>query len=310
MNSIKRSCGLIIISALILAIAAGCMNSKDASKPVIIVGSRTITVKEYKEALGRLLPAELTDIDGEELKDLKDAVVAQLIEESLLLDEATKLGVTVTDEEITREVESIKEASGDSSQEEAILESYGTINKWKEELRKKLLIRKVIDLVISPRVEITSAAALSYYRANIEDFHLPEQVHARMIVVGTEDEARKIKNTLTPASFAEVAKGVSLSPEAAEGGDLGYFGRGDMPQEFEDIVFKLGVGRISEIIKTEYGYHIFLVEARRGRGRLKYREVKPEIIEKLKQESSEREFDTWMQSLKENSKIEIKEELL
>jgi peptidyl-prolyl cis-trans isomerase C len=317
MRLFKNSFRSIFISAFILVLGAaligGCKNSEEearAQMPIIVVGSRTITVKEYKEALDRLLPAELTEITGEELKDLKENVVAQLIEESLLLDEATKLGVIVTDQEVAEEITGIKEASGDSSYEEAILKRYGTMEKWAEEIKRKLLIRKVIGLVIGPRVDITNEAALSYYRENIKEFYHPAQVHARMIVVGTEDEARRIKRTLTPRTFAEVARGVSLSPEAAEGGDLGFFGRGDMPQEFEDVVFKLATGRISDIIKTEYGYHIFLVEARKGRGRIRYREVKEDIKEKLGQESAEREFEAWMISLKESSRIEIKEELL
>jgi parvulin-like peptidyl-prolyl isomerase len=131
-----------------------------------------------------------------------------------------------------------------------------------------------------------------------------------MILVESEEKARSIRKTLTPKKFAEIAREVSLSPERASGGDLGFFGRGEMPKEFEDVVFNLKVGAISRIIKTSYGYHIFLVEARRRGGRLKFSEVKDRIMERLRQEKGEAEFSDWISSLKEDKRIEIKERLL
>src|SRR3989304_5134375 len=105
-NLIKRPVRLIFVFALFLMLAPGCTDSKKAAeegRPVILVGSRTITVKEYRSALDKLLPTPLTEISAEEMKDLKENVVAQLIQEALLLDEATKLGVTVSEEELSRE---------------------------------------------------------------------------------------------------------------------------------------------------------------------------------------------------------------
>ena len=132
-----------------------------------------------------------------------------------------------------------------------------------------------------------------------------------MIVVKTEEEATSVRERLQRGeSFARIAQEVSLSPEGKRGGDLGFFGKGDMPKEFEDVVFSLPPGKISDVIKTVYGYHIFRVEEKRGAMDLKFSEVKDQIMNKLKREKSDIEFQTWMRELKQKTRIEVKEELL
>ena len=132
-----------------------------------------------------------------------------------------------------------------------------------------------------------------------------------MIVAKTEEEASHVRERLKKGEdFAKLAEEVSLSPEGKKGGDLGFFGKGDMPKEFEDVVFSLPAGKLSQVIKTAYGYHIFRVEEKRGAKDLKFSEVKDQIINKLKREKSDAEFQTWMMELKQKARIELKEELL
>jgi len=103
---------------------------------------------------------------------------------------------------------------------------------------------------------------------------------------------------------------VSLSPEGKRGGDLGFFSKGDMPKEFEDVVFDLPLQTISGVVKTVYGYHVFRVEEKRSAMDLRFSEVKDQIINKLKREKGDMEFRTWMKELKQKTRIEVREELL
>jgi peptidyl-prolyl cis-trans isomerase C len=131
-----------------------------------------------------------------------------------------------------------------------------------------------------------------------------------MIVVETKQEARTAKRRLVKESFEDVARAVSTGLEASRGGDLGFFGEGDMPPEFEEVVFKMAVGRISNIIKTPYGHHIFKVEEKRKGGVQSFNEVKDEIISQLKREKFEKAYHNWITTLQQNTHIEINEEQL
>jgi peptidyl-prolyl cis-trans isomerase C len=90
------------------------------------------------------------------------------------------------------------------------------------------------------------------------------QVRASHILVKTEEEAKKLREEIVAGKdFAEVAKEVSLCPSGAKGGDLGYFGRGQMVPEFDAAAFSLPVGEVSEPIKTQFGWHLLVVTGQR-----------------------------------------------
>ncbi len=96
----------------------------------------------------------------------------------------------------------------------------------------------------------------------------------------------------------------SIAPEAARGGDLGFFARGDMPEEF-DVVFNLKEGEISEIVQSPYGYHIFQLVSKRGETMLGFAEVKEQIRNEIVHRREEKTFEDWLKKLKKNVHIRI-----
>ncbi len=306
----NRSRNLVRIAAALLVLGiSGCSAVKDDSKEVIIrVNGRAITAGEYRDALKSLVPAA-REHEADELVELKKELVTEMVEEELLLEEAQASGITVSAEELSAEVDNIKQEYGESPFRDVIEERYGSMEGWEEKIKRKLLVRKAIER-ITASVKVSDKAMRGYYRENKDEFTRPEQVRARMIVVSTEEQARAIRDKLTPDGFAAAAKDVSLSPEGKNGGDLGYFGKGDMPGEFEEVVFGLKPGEISPVVKTDYGFHIFLVEDRRKGGTVSYDEVRPKIMEKIMGEKAATVLDAWLSEKKRTSRIEIKEELL
>ena len=105
-----------------------------------------------------------------------------------------------------------------------------------------------------------------------------EEVHARHILVPTEEEAKAILAELkNGADFATLAKEKSKDPGAAEGGDLGYFTKDQMVPEFAEVAFKLDKGQISDPVKTQFGWHIIKVEDKRIKPTPTFEQVKPQI---------------------------------
>lgn len=292
-----------------LVFMAGCQEaSKDGEKIVAKVGTQTITATEYKGALKRLLPEGV--VEGEGALEIKKDVIGALIEEELILAQAAKTGVSVSDAELASEIESIKKEYGDDSFKDAVAERYGSIDSWKEEIRRKLLMKKTIAAALGVAVVVSEEAARKYYREHRAEYDSPDRVRASHIVVATEESAIDIRRKLSAANFADIARKVSLGPEAKEGGDLGFFGRGEMPEEFEAAVFALKAGEVSPVVKTGYGFHIFMLVSKKKGGRVAYPEARESIMERLRGDKANSELAAWILSLKKNTPIEVNEGLL
>jgi len=132
-----------------------------------------------------------------------------------------------------------------------------------EKIKKQVLIQYAVEKLFSG-IEVEDEEINNYYMSNQENFIIPERVRASHILVDSEDEANEILNQLNSGmSFEEAARKYSKCPSKENGGDLGEFTRGQMVQEFEDAAFSMDEGQISEPIKTQFGYHIIKLVARR-----------------------------------------------
>jgi len=281
------------------------------SSPIVaMVDEDSISLKELKAAFHEVEVQGVFDEKSESVKELKRNLLNQLIEHHLFLAEAGRLKLEVGEEELKRAVERIKDdyAPGEF---EAMLQNRQTdFEEWKARLRQELLAQKVINQVIPQNNQIPDKDIQSYYKQNLKDFVRPDEVRARQIVVANEEAARAIRLRLTQgADFASLASDRSLSPDKERGGDLGFFTKGEMPEEF-DVVFTLGVGKISPVIKTAYGYHIFKVEERHPAKTMTPSEAAERIRALLAQERREKFFSAWLAGLKKKARITINDQIL
>ena len=128
------------------------------------------------------------------------------------------------------------------------------------------------------KASLSDDAEHKVYEEAVKQVKNEEEVHARHILVPTEDEAKAILAQLKGgADFAALAKEKSKDPGAAEGGDLGYFTKEQMVPEFAEVAFKLGKGQLSDPVKTQFGWHIIKVEDKRIRPTPTFEQVKPQI---------------------------------
>ena len=160
---------------------------------------------------------------------------------------------------------------------------------------------------VTAGIQVTDADMLKYYNDNKNQFVDPEQVKARQILVKTEDEAKAIITQLNAgANFADLAKAKSTDTGAKDtGGELGYFSKGEMVPEFEQAAFSQKVGTWSQTpVKTQFGYHIILVEDHKAQVQKTYDQVKSDIQQTLPQKMKDDKFQQYLDSLKKQAKIE------
>jgi peptidyl-prolyl cis-trans isomerase C len=142
--------------------------------------------------------------------------------------------------------------------------------------RNRLLMESLLQ--DAGKTALSDEAEHKVYDEAIKQVKNEEEVHARHILLESEDEAKAVLAKLKGgADFATLAKEKSKDPGAAEGGDLGYFTKDQMVPEFAEVAFKLNKGQLSDPVKTQFGWHIILVEDKRIKPTPTFEQVKPQI---------------------------------
>lgn len=304
---------VLILACLLLLVGSVAACTEKAAPPadiLIKVDNRTVTLQDFRRDFEQILPKELQG-SAAEREELQRSFLAQIIDRELALAAAEKLGVVVSPAEVDAALAEHLRDYPAGEFEANLQEGQLTLDDWKRELWERLVVEKLVKKAVGDKEKVSDAAVAAYYRANRDEFDRPAQVRARQIVVASEADGAKILALLQAKTpFAQVAKEYSLSPDAEEGGDLGFFARGEMPAEFDAVVFNLPIGRLSPLIKSEYGYHIFLVEERRDAGRLSLAQAHEEIRARLQSELEERLYSQWLDGLRAKAKIEVNWALL
>ena len=159
---------------------------------------------------------------------------------------------------------------------------------WKRRALREAYFDKSIQSLI------TDAEAKAFYDSQAKTARSGPQIRARHILVKTENKANEIFELIAhDGDFVELAKKHSTGPSAPQGGDLGYFGKGQMVPEFQKAAFALKVGEVSHPVKTKFGWHIIKVEGRRDSSMPPYPQLKPRIVEHLARQKT-RQITTQM----------------
>ncbi len=277
------------------------------------VNQEQITIDEFNREFKGLISepgkAEKAEKDAN-LKDLKQACLDQMIDRKILLQEARRSGMKVSQEELNQAFLEIKmDYPGEGFGEKLGLKGI-TMEEWKVRLEEKMLAEKMIHSILHYRGSIDEMEARQYYETHISSFQLKPRVRVRQIIVADGEEAIQILKQLKKGeSFEKVAVHKSLGPERAKGGDLGYFSQGEKPAEF-DHVFSMEVGMISDVIKSPYGYHIFKLEEKTGARQIPFEEAKSGVLLELMQKKGEEEYQKWLKALKGKANIKINKKWL
>jgi peptidyl-prolyl cis-trans isomerase C len=290
----------------LLLLFSACRQKDEAAAPVLIhVDGRSVTLEQFQNDFAATLPPG-QDLSAEEKGELERAFLVQVIDRELALAEAENLVITVTPTEVEEALQEYRRDYPAGAFEEMLRERGVTLDSWQRELTQNLLMEKVVRQAAYSGVTVEEEEVAAHYQEHREDFDRPEQVRARQIVLSSEAEGERILGLLRQGEpFAEMARQHSLSPDGEQGGDLGFFARGEMPPEFDAVVFSLPVGRLSDLVKSEYGFHVFLVEERRKAMRLGLDSVKDEIRAEIRAKKEDQAYQEWLRKLRLQAMIEI-----
>lgn len=180
-----------------------------------------------------------------------------------------------------------------------------------DEFRERLVVQRVMrDL--RQRPEVSDEEARQKYDAN-PNLYSTTQVRASHILLKDEAEAKAVREQVVknPASFADVAKEKSTDlGSGRRGGELGLFGAGRMVPEFEVVAFALKPGEISEVVKTQYGWHVILVTERKEGSVRPFEQVKAQIKSQMRNQQLQAQVDKYMNELRAKANIQIDEKAL
>lgn len=175
-----------------------------------------------------------------------------------------------------------------------------TLEKMKNELASHMAATSVID-----KVTVDEAEIKKYYDENPKDFIAGGQVSARHILVEDKGQAEKIAKEIAQGKdFAQAAREYSTCPSSEKGGDLGYFGKGQMVPEFEKAAFGGEIGKVLGPIKTQFGYHLILVEDKKEERAVTYKEIKDELYSQLLQRKKQQVYAETVKALEEKYGVE------
>jgi peptidyl-prolyl cis-trans isomerase C len=297
----------LILLVLLLFFVGGC-NPWGTGLPEHIiaqVNEEQIPVEQFEREFKELILESDKDAKETDLGNLRRVCLDQVIERKILVQEARRLGIQVSPEELNQAISDIKkDYPGEGFGEKLGLKGI-TLEEWKIRLEEKLLAEKVIRSTFRSQEKIDDKEALQYYQDHPSSFRIGQKVRARQIVVADGEEAIQILKRLKRGeAFEKVAAEKSLGPEKVQGGDLGYFSPGERPTEFSQV-FDMEVGAISEVIKSPYGYHIFRLEEKIEPRNVPFAEARLGILQALGQKKEEENYQKWINDIKRKAKVKI-----
>jgi peptidyl-prolyl cis-trans isomerase C len=255
---------------------------------------------------------------------LQQDVLNQMIAEELLYQEGIDQGLEATEEQISGQLQQIRsQFQSDEEWEAALSDNQTTEEELVEDIRRSVIVQQMVTQATEDMEAVSDQAIEDFYAENPSFFESGEQVAASHILISTEglstdaeiaearERAEETRRLLLEedADFAELARERSEGPSGPRGGDLGTFGRGQMVPAFEEAAFALEPGSISEVVQTQFGFHVIKVTDRIQAGSIPLENVQGDIREYLQTQKRSEVIGGYVDTLREDANIAIAEDL-
>ncbi|WP_027700940.1 peptidylprolyl isomerase [Metaclostridioides mangenotii] len=317
------------ISILMMISVTACSGS---SNVVATVDKTEITKDEYQKMLNiskitaeSQYGKEIWDqevSEGVKFRDqMKDSILEQLVGTEVIYSQAKKDNLVPTEKEVKKSVDEIKKNIESNEDYKKQLDEIGIDDTFLSDQEKKSIALQRYQEAFYKNTKVTESDLKKYYDSHKEEFN-KDQVEASHILIKTVDDANKelskakkeaakkkaeevLKKVKDGGDFAKLAKEYSQDSSAESGGSLGFFSKGDMVEPFEKSAFSLKVGEISDIVETQYGYHIIKVTNKK-KDVTSFEDAK----DTMKQSILEEKYSQEIEKLTKAAKIEKNEKVI
>ncbi len=273
----NSTCALLTAGALALACVAAAQAPTPDNPTIVTVNGDPVRSSEVRVMM-RNLASQLGQGQQQiDQQQLFQAATQQAVDTKLLAQEARRREIALDTETLDRIMAQIEQQGGGREGLDDFLGNMGlTYEEFKGTVADSVLVQSLVEQQIRPGVEVSDQQVADFYAENPQMFQRPEQVRARHILMsvqqGADDETKADAKTRAAAAreravsgedFAALATELSEGPSAPNGGDLGFFSADRMVAPFSEAAFALQPGEISQVVETQFGYHVIKVEERR-----------------------------------------------
>ena len=293
-----------------------------AQLPTVLarVNGHDITKVDFDRALKVVEQRAGGPVPDARRDEIYRGLLDQLVRLDLLRQEAAARKVVIPDSDVdARMKEVLMQFPSEDVFKQMLAQQSSSIERFRSEQRDDLAIAKMLADAINGKITPTAEQLSEFYKNNPERFKQGERVKASHILVKVDqgaDEATKtkarqkaeglLKQIRAGGDFAALAKANSEDPGSAiQGGDLGYFSPGQMVPQFNDVAFKLAPGAVSDLVETQFGFHIIKVVDKQAGRTVTLDEVKPQLTQFLENQNRQRESAAFIEALRTKGKIEI-----
>ncbi|MCU0303895.1 MAG: peptidylprolyl isomerase [Thermoanaerobaculales bacterium] len=306
------------VMVLLVAIAAASVALADRMEEIaVLVNGEPVYTWELK----LLVPQIETEMKAQGLEtrgtDLVRTTLGRAVDSELLAQAAQKRGFTVNEQRVNDKMRRLADgAGGPAALEAELIRSGVTYEQLRSSVVEADLVQTFVETVVAPTIVISDDEVAAFYEANQEMFRGPDRIHARhilfLVAPDASAEQREAaqrraeaarQRALAGEDFAALAVELSEGPDAERGGDLGFTARGQMVEEFDDAVWQLEPGAISDVVSSRRGYHVIRVEEIRAGAVVPLDEAREPVTDLLRQQRLAEALRTLLGELRAEAEI-------
>jgi peptidyl-prolyl cis-trans isomerase C len=284
------------------------------------VNGEDISKAEFDRAIAAIEARNGGPVPAEQRDQILRSVLDQIVSYKLLIQESQARKVAAPDADVDARM---KEIQGQFPSEDAFKQMLATrkttLEQVRNDVRQDMTVQALIENEVASKVAVKPEQLTDFYTKNPDQFKQPERVKASHILISvpkgadaaTKAQARTkaaeiLKEVKAGKDFAALAKQHSQDPgSAVNGGDLGFFQQGQMVGPFNEEAFRLAPGAVSDLVETEFGFHIIKVAEKQAPRTVPLEEVRPQLEQYLERQNREQQTDAFVNGLKAKGKIEI-----
>jgi peptidyl-prolyl cis-trans isomerase C len=278
------------------------LQGEEQHTTAVQIGDRVYTQNDLEQFFNSRLSEFL---DPASANQARSNLLDTFIEDKLLLGQAEQLKIEPNPDALQSMMDKISSSGADKPSGRSAPTRDAELEGG---LRETLLIQQYLNEHVLNGLKISDQECEAYYKEHLGDYVRNDVVHVREILVKDMTLVNKVYALLKAKrnrNFADLARLYSIGATAADGGDLGSFQRGELPEEFERAVFSISPGTVAKVVTSQYGYHIFLVEEKVLAHQQKFYEVRQQIREKLKLEGERELIQNELAALREKTPVRI-----